>query len=164
MFKKGKTTPTQQEHKKGSEFSILPWFVVLLVTIGIGINFLSGTQNIDTNLVTEEFVIQPKIGETFLGAENIVMQEGESFVLDLSESIVPNPPAIYLYDNDGDGIAETPFENGDRAMFVMRKTSPPFTVCELTENGETCSSKIVGIDSAGNKVEYIFYSTTIYKN
>jgi hypothetical protein len=110
-----------------------------------------------------EFIIQPKIDGVAINANsNFVLREGESFIIDFNDSSVPSPPVIYMYDNNGDGVVETPFTNGTWAKFTMVKTYPLYKVCEPVENGEFCIAKIVGTDSAGNKAEFLFHSTTIY--
>ncbi|MFA6097205.1 MAG: hypothetical protein WC788_06265 [Candidatus Paceibacterota bacterium] len=132
--------------------------------------------NKTSDMTAKTFVIQPKIGEVNINTSNprtlatrdyfgnaIVLEEDKSFVLDFSDSIVPNPPATYLYDNNGDGVTETPFKNGDWALFTMIKTDPLYEVCKKVSNGESCISKISAIDSAGNRAEFVFSSTTIYK-
>lgn len=129
-----------------------------------------------SGVTAKTFIIQPKIGEVNINTSNprtfatrdyfgntIVMEEDKSFVLDFSDSIVPNPPATYLYDNNGDGVTETLFTNSDWAIFTMIKTDPLYGVCRKVSNGESCVSKISAIDSAGNKAEFVFRTTTTYK-
>jgi len=143
-------------------------FYVIAGTIALVLIALISTSQISNKSdAGTEFVIEPKIGNvdsgTFedLGTTPLVLKEGESFTLKVSSNL-PNPPVQYLYDNNGDGTAEMPFRDGDSATFTMYRSDPLPKVCQLVSNGETCKSKIVGIDNAGNSAEYAFISTTIY--
>lgn len=153
------------------------WLIAIAGTIVLLAGAAQFAQNNEqiVNAGTPEFVIQPKVGVVdsstqdlraaatqALGAESYVLKVGQSFVMDLRDSKVPNPPAKYYYDNDGNGEPELLFTKGDWAVFTMFKTDPLYSVCQPTVGGEICNAKILGIDSAGNKAEFVLRSTTLY--
>jgi len=109
----------------------------------------------------------------------LTLPEGASFVMDLDKSIVPTPPATYMYDNNGDGTCDIAFNGtvgepgipppvplgGNWAVFTMYKSLvlPPVCKLTLTPNGERCVAKICGTDSGGHTTTYDFHSITLYK-
>lgn len=162
---KPNTNPPSGGISSGKSFFSINQFIALIAIIVIAVSLVLIVENRpSTNANGYEIKAQIKNTESTAFAalaSPIVLQEGKSFELQLSSNL-PNPPIKYLYDTNGDGIAETELSNGNSAIFTMEKTDPLYKVCQEVAGGETCISKIVAIDNTGNKAELSFASTTIY--
>lgn len=124
--------------------------------------------------IITESDIDPKLGFQQLrsyatedpGDTTYVLEKGKALVLDVSRSIVPNPPAIYQFDSTRDRIVDTPFQFGsDLQLFnanIVYRTNPLPEACTPVTGGETCVIKITGTDTKGNKGEFNLKVTIIY--